>query len=133
MNRFDQIDSKLNELAKQLGTTVATSVGGHGFDEITVPKEKLQMRRIVWIDGSIGKGIIIDQNFENRNIDAPDWDFINLAWLNDGEPNAKGRPFWKKDLLKKVKFDKIERNIDQLLKESLHNLAAIKKSDLGYN
>ena len=133
MTTFKQIDNKLNELAKQLGTTLSISVGGHSFDGIDVPKDKLAMRSIVWVDGSIGKGIIIDQNFENRNIDAPDRDFTNIAWLQDGESNAKGRPFWKKDLMKKVKFDKIEKNIDQLLKQSLKNLAAVKKSDLGYD
>jgi hypothetical protein len=130
---FKQIDNKLNLIAKRLGTTVATSVGGHGFDGIEVPKDKLMIRQILWVDGSIGKGIIIDQNFENRNIDKPDWDFINIAWLQDGESNSKGRPFLKKDLLKKVKFEKIESSIDKLLKESLENLAAVKKSDLGYN
>lgn len=133
MKRFNQIDKKLNALAKKLGVTVATSGGGHSFDGVTVPEDKLVMRRLIWLDGSIGKAIIIDQNFENRNIDAPDWDFINLAWFNGEVSNSKGRPFWQKNLLKKVKFEKIESNIDQLLKESLDSLAAIKQSDLGYD
>jgi len=133
MNKFTQIDKKLNKLARQLGTTVATSGGGHSFDEVVVPKDKLEMRRIVWIEGSIGKGIVIDQNFENRNIDVPDWDFMNIAWLAEGGSSAKGRPFWQTRLLKKVKLAQIEKNIDQLLKKSIDNLKAIKESDLGYN
>jgi len=132
-HKFKQIDIKLDELAKKLGTTVATTGGGASFDEVTVPEDKLEIRRIIWIDGSIGKGIIITQNFDNRNIDAPDWDFLNLAWLEDGSSSEKGRPFWQKFLLRKVRFEKMDSSIDQLLKQSLENLNAIKKTDLGYD
>ncbi len=133
MNRFNQIDNKLTELSKQLGTTVATTGGGASFDGVDVPKDKLEMRRIVWVDGSIGKGIIINQNFENRNIDAPDWDFSYIAWLEKTELTSKGRPFLEKKLLTKVTLAKIEKNIDQLIKVSTENLKNIKESDLGYN
>ena len=66
-------------------------------------------------------------------IDSPDWNLINIAWLQDRGLTTRGRPFWSKYLLKKVDFIKIESNIDQLLKESLDNLRAVKKSDLGYD
>jgi hypothetical protein len=132
-HKFKQIDIKLNELAKKLGTTVATTGGGASFDEVTVPEDKLEMRRIVWIDDSIGKAIIIKQNFENRNIDAPDWDFLNFAWLKDGSSLEKGSPFWQKFLLKKARFEKMDSSIDQLLQQSLDNLKAVKKTDLGYD
>jgi hypothetical protein len=132
-NTFDQIDDKLNKLAKQLGTKVDKSVGGSSIDGVDVPEYKLETRKIFWKEGSIGKGIAIVQNFDNRKIDSPDWDFINIAWLNDIASTSRGRPFWKKDLLKKVKFEKIEKSIDQLLKESLKYLKAVKRSDLGYD
>lgn len=132
-NTFNQIDDKLNKLAKQLGTTVDRSVGGSSLDGVEVPNCKLETRKIFWKEGSIWKGIMIAQNFDNRKIDSPDWDFINIAWLHDSASTSRGRPFWKKDLLKKVKFEKIEKSIDQLLKESLGNLRAIKRSHLGYD
>lgn len=130
---FNHIDAKLNDLARQLGTTVATNGGGQTVDGIKVPEDKLEMRRIVWIDGSIGKAIINAPNFESRNIDTPHWDFANLAWLIGEKSTEQGIPFWKKNLLKNVKFENIESSIDQLLKKSLENLTAIKKSDLGYD
>ncbi len=132
-HKFKQIDIKLNGLAKKLGTTVATSGGGASFDGVTVPEDKLEMRRIVWIDGSIGKAIIITQNFDNGNIDSPDWDFQNFAWLKDGSSSEKGSPFWQKFLLRKARFEKMDSSIDQLLQQSLENLNAIKKTDLGYD
>ena len=131
INNFSKIDDKLDSIAKMLGTTVETSGGGHSFDNVDVPKEKLQIRKIIWIDGKIGKAIIIDQNFENKNIDAPDWNFINLAWLYKKVSQTKTQPFWKKDLLIKVPIKKIETDIDQLLKKSVQNLSAIKESDLS--
>ncbi|MEI6266092.1 MAG: hypothetical protein WCP74_13415 [Sphingobacteriia bacterium] len=132
-NTFNHIDDKLNKLAKQLGTTVDKSVGGHSFDGVDVPKYKLETRKIFWKDGSIWKGIIIDQNYDNRKIDSPDWNFMNIAWLLDTPSTTRGSSFWEKDLLKKVKFEKIEKNIDRLLKESLDSLRNIKRSDLDYN
>jgi hypothetical protein len=58
---------------------------------------------------------------------------MNIAWLLDTPSTTRGSPFWEKDLLKKAKFEKIEKNIDQLLKESLDSLRTIKRSDLDYN
>lgn len=133
MGIFLKIDDKLNSVAKSLGTTVDTSGGGSGFDNVVVPKEKVHLRKILWIDGNIGKGIIISQNFENRNIDTPEWNFINLAWLSKKVSSPNGQSFWRKDLLLKVPLKNIETNIDQLIKTSLENLSAIKESDLGYN
>lgn len=130
---FLTIDEKLDSLAKTLGTKVETSGGGSSFDDVVVPKEKIQLRKIIWVDGRIGKAIILSQNFQNKHIDAPDWDFINLAWLYEKRPLPKGQPFWQKNILEKVSLKKIEATIDQLLKESLENLSAIKESDLGYN
>lgn len=132
-NTFQQIDAKLNELARKMGTTVATTDGGTSIEGVPVPADKMEMRRIVWIDGEIGKGILITQNFDNDNIAAPDWDFQNIAWLVGPSSSGKDIPFWQKFLLKKVKFAKIENSIDQLLQQSIQNLQAVKKTDLSYD
>lgn len=91
------------------------------------------MRRIVWVDGEIGKAIIIGQNFENTTFDSPHWDFLIVAWLEVSKLNTSARPMWKKHLLNKVSLDSIVTRIDQLLLESLRNLSAIKKDDLRYD
>lgn len=130
MNQFSQIDTRLIELAKQIGAALETTVGGHSINGVDVPKEKLALRQIQWVDGPIGKAIIINQNFENGNLDEPNWDFFNIAWLQEGKTPAKGRPLWNKYLLKNIDFKKIETDIDQLLKMSLENLNAVKKTDL---
>jgi hypothetical protein len=130
---MDQIDPKLNEIAKQFRTTVATSGGGFTANSIPVPDNKIEMRKVIWIDGKIGKGIIIIQNFRSGNIDNPAWDFENIAWLNEEVHTSKGKPFWKKTLLKETNLEEIKKNIDALLKESLENLKAVKRSDLGYD
>ncbi len=132
MKRFDQIDKKLNALAKKYRVAVATSGSVHSIDKFNIPQNKVQIRKILWIDDIIGKGIIIEPNFENRNIDAPDWNILNIAWLNSSAKGSRGLPFWQKFLLKKVKFEEIEKNIDQLLQSSIDNLAAVQKTDLGY-
>lgn len=131
--RFKHIDGKLKELAKQIGAEMNAIVGGASFDSVQVPTDKLDTRKILWKEGAIGKAIIIDQNFENKNINAPDWNFVILAWLQDGETDKKGRPFWQKYLLKKVSLDSIGKNIDSLLKRSVENLSRIKRSDLSYD
>lgn len=132
MNQFSQIDTRLIALAKQIGASLETTVGGHSIDGIDVPKDKLAIRQIQWIEGPIGKAIIINQNFENGNLEAPNWDFINIAWLLEGKTPAKGRPIWNKYLLKNIDFRKIETDIEKLLKQSLENLNAVKKTDLKY-
>lgn len=131
MNQFRKIDSQLNALAKEIGATIETTVGGHSINGIDVPKDKLTIRQIQWVDGPIGKAIIINQNFDNGNLDAPNWDFFNIAWLQEVKPKAKRRPFWKKNLLTNIDFKIIESEIDQLLKQSLENLNTIKKKDFN--
>jgi hypothetical protein len=129
MNQFRKIDSQLKALAKEIGATIETTVGGHSINGVEVPKDKLAIRQIQWADGPIGKAIIINQNFDNGNFDSPNWDFFNIAWLQEGKTPAKGRPFWKKNLLINVDFKKIESDIDLLLEQSLNNLKAIQKME----
>jgi len=131
MNRFRKIDSQLRAIAKDIGATLETTVGGHSINGVEVPKDKLAIRQIQWVDGPIGKAIIINQNFENGNLDSPNWDFFNIAWLQEAKNPAKGRSFWKKNLLTNIDFKQIETNIDQLLKQSLYNLDTIKKKDFN--
>ncbi|HQR93921.1 MAG: hypothetical protein B7Y15_10445 [Bacteroidetes bacterium 24-39-8] len=130
MNQFSQIDNRLKILAKEIGAILETKVGRHSINGVDVPKEKLALRQIQWVDGPIGKAIIINQNFENGILDSPNWDFFNIAWLQEGKTPAKGRPFWNKCLLKNIAFKIIESEIDQLVKMSLENLNAINKTDL---
>ena len=132
MNQFSQIDTGLIALAKEIGASLETTVGGHSINGIDVPKDKLAIRQIQWIEGPIGKAIIINQNFDNGNLDSPNWDFFNIAWLQEGKPKTKGRPIWNKYLLKNIDFKQIENDIETLLKQSLDNLNAVKKTDLKY-
>ena len=132
MNQFRKIDSQLKAIAKEIGATLETTVGGHSINGVEVPKEKLAIRQFKWVDGPIGKAIIINQNFDKGNMDAPNWDFFNIAWLQEGKIPTKGRPFWKKNVLTNIDFKQIETNIDQLLKQSLDNLKSIQKKDLKY-
>jgi hypothetical protein len=83
--------------------------------------------------GGGNQAIIINQNFENGILDSPNWDFFNIAWLQEGETPAKGRPFWNKYLLKNIAFKQIETDIEKLLEQSLYNLNAIKKRTIGKN
>ncbi|MEO8171855.1 MAG: hypothetical protein ABI581_02185 [Sediminibacterium sp.] len=133
VNRFKEIDAKLNEAAKKLNTEISTDKGGYTIDNTRVPDDKIEARSIFWIDGEIGKGITIRPHFEKGNFDSPSWDFSNIAWLYHGESNADGRPFWTRDLLKKTDFATIEKNIDQLLIKSVETLKAIKREDLKNN
>lgn len=130
MNQFSQIDTRLIALAKEIGATIETTVGGHSINGVDVPKDKLAIRQIQWVEGPIGKAIIINQNFENGNLDVPNWDFFNIAWLLEGKTKAKGKPIWNKYLLKNIDFKQIENDIETLLKQSLDNLKAVKKTNL---
>lgn len=131
--KFAAIDKKLNRVAKQLGVKVSAEVGGYSFDGKVVPKSKLESRKIVWTEDSIGKGIFIHQNFTNKNINAPDWDFIVVAWLTKRNSGSEGSPFWLRKLLEKVTLTEIESKLDGLLKQSLDSLRSIKTTDLGYD
>lgn len=92
MNQFSQIDSRLIALAKQIGASLETTVGGHYINGIDVPKDKLSIRQIQWIEGPIGKAIIINQNFENGNLDAPNWDFsISLGYKKENPKQREGQ------------------------------------------
>ena len=131
MSKFKLIDEKLKNFAGMLNAKVATGGSGFSVAGIPVPEELVEERRIIWVDGQIGKAIIIHPNFfDTVDISSPSWNFFNLAWLEHSSTVLKEKPFWTKYLLNKVKFDVIEKNIDQLLNTSKENLEAIKREDL---
>ena len=131
MSKFRPIDEKLKNFAEMLKAKLATDGSGFSVNGVAVPKEFIEERRIIWVDGQISKAIIIHPDFFNiPDISSPSWNFFNVAWLEHGSSAKKGKPFWTKYLLKKVEFDVIEKNIDQLLNTSKENLQTIKIEDL---
>jgi len=130
MSKFKLIDKKLKDLAEKLNAKVAKDGSGYYVDGVPVSKPKIEERRIIWIEGQIGKAILIHPDFTATDINSPTWNFFNLAWLEQGSPSEKGKPFWTKYLLKNAGFEEIEKNIDQLLSTSVENLATIKREDL---
>jgi hypothetical protein len=126
MDRFKQIDTKLTNFAAKYKAEIHSSGTRIG----DVPSEKIHERRIVWIDGSIGKAVLITPYFPSQDYDSPLWDFSNVAWLVDAKPHPKGVPFWRKSLLQRVQFIAIEKAIDDLLIRSSENLEGILRKKL---
>jgi hypothetical protein len=126
MDRFRQIDSKLTNFAAKYNAEIHSSGSRIG----DVPAEKIQERRIVWIDGSIGKAVFITPLFESKDYDSPLWNFTNLAWLVDSKPHPNGVPFWAKHILQRVEFVEIEKAIDDLLIRSAENLDSVVRKKL---
>ena len=131
MSKFKLIDKKLKNFAAVLKAKLAKDGSGFSIDGVPVPSEFVEGRRIIWVDGQIGKAIIINPNFfDIADFSSPAWDFFNIAWLEHGSSALKEKPFWTKYLVKKAEFDVIEKNIDKLLNTSKENLGAIKIGDL---
>jgi len=125
--RFSMIESKLNEFAVKHHATASTTLAHltyhDPYDTSTYP-----LKRIVWSDHHIGKGILIQPYQDIRGIDSTAWDFTLLAWLDNGEPG--GKPGFEKKLLSKVSFDMIEKNISQLLVDADKMLEELQPGDL---
>ena len=125
--KFQLIKGKLQEFSDKHNaklSTVWSIVEKHDpnvFDSFLV-------RHIVWTDGRFGKAILIQQHSDNNGIDTTSWDFKNIAWLQDTLLTAK--PTYENDLLTKVDFQIIERDIDQLLHASENSLSKVKVEDL---
>ena len=61
------------------------------------------------MDGPIRKAIIIQPTFEATGVNQSLWNLINIAWADF---NAAGnRPQWRKTLVDRENFEKIEDNI----------------------
>lgn len=126
MDRFSKIDNKLKEFAAKCNGELHTS----GSWIYGVPPDKIEERRITWIDEELKKVIHILPHFETEDFDAPLWCFENFACPLNNKPESNNIPFWQKDLLDRVEFSKIEDNIDELLTQSFENLQSISMQDL---
>ena len=124
MSKFKKVDVKLKAFAKNLKVEVAKS-GTVYFPEPSFPVEE---RSVVWIDGRIGKGIMIRPHTEpGIGVSSDTWDFINLAWLEDVPHSAKpsAKPMWMRTLIRKGDMELLEKEIDDLLSISEENLKPI--------
>jgi hypothetical protein len=128
--KFRLIENKLNEFAGRHNAKVETAWYFRGNPAYTYT-ETGPFRRIVWADSTFSKAIIIEPYRDTTGVDSTAWDFLYVAWLDTtvGE-NPLHNPTYTKNLLKKVKFEVIEKNIDQLLSTSEKELQKIKREDL---
>lgn len=129
MSKFKQIDDKLKTFAKKLQVEVST--GGTVYTpEISAPIEE---RRIVWVEGPIGKAIFIQPYVDPaRGASFDSWNFINIAWLENSASSSmpSSKPMWMKTLIKKGNIELLTKEIDALLVSSEENLKKIKVKDL---
>ena len=118
------IDPKLEKLNTKLGGKLTK-------DRPSYPEvlRTFEERRIDWIEEGISKAIIIQPLFEVKGVNSRIWNFINIAWYDDGE--SVHRPQWIKSIVEKKAFEIIELSIDDLLIESETNLKSIKMEDLN--
>jgi len=123
MSRFDNIDIKLEKLSAKLGVELIK-------DRPSYPEalRTFEERRIDWVENGINKAIIIQPTFTSTGVDSSNWNFINLAWIKKGHIAQK--PGWIKNLVYQKDFNEIENGIDNLLKESIMNLQAVKIEDV---
>ena len=123
MSRFENIDWKLDELARKLKGELTK--GRPSYPETLRTFEE---RRIDWIDNGIVKAIIIQPNFEVNGVNSNIWNFINVAIFDDGY--SFSRPKWINILVDQNDFAFIEDNIDELLLKSEKKLLNISFKDL---
>jgi|GEM_PF-1149510 len=119
-NNFILIDDKLKQFANQLKAEIHSD---------SAMSDKAEERRIIWIDGIFGKAVIIQPDYDSGLVSQL-WNLYNVAWRADERYAGKQAPHWIKYLMKKVPFQDIEQNIDQLLKQSAQNLEAVKRQQL---
>jgi len=129
-SKFREIDGKLRSLTDKLNAKLFTSGGGYVVNGVPVPLDSIEERRIIWVEGEIGKAILITPHFDSADFSSIAWDFVNLAWLQPAKTGSHEPPFWTKYLLSKVEFEVVEKNIDQLLNTSTENLEKITLKDL---
>ncbi len=126
MDRFESIDHLLYQFAERYNAEIhKKGTRYHG-----IPPDKIVERRILWMEGSFGKGVIIQPNFISKDIDAPLWNFWNITYLVDKKTYRKYLPHWKKFLCKGVEFTEIEKNIEHLLIQSAENLKNVRRENL---
>lgn len=123
MGRFQNIDNKLINLATKLEATLTRDRSGNpqglrSFEE----------RRIEWVEGGINKAIIIQPTFRASGIDSTSWSFICVGWVVRNEIAVK--PGWNLYLMENADFQKIEDDIDELLKQAEDILKRLQISDV---
>lgn len=126
-DRFQLIEGKLQEFADKHDAKISTvwsKIQTHDPDE----SDSFLVKHIVWNDGRFGKAVFIQQHSDINGVDTTAWDFSNIAWIQDTQVIAK--PTYVKNLLTKVNFKIIERDIQQLLSKSEEVLSVIKMEDL---
>lgn len=124
--RFQFIKEKLEAFAKKHNAKISTAwshLQTHDPDKT----DSFLVRHIVWTDGRFGKAVLIQQH-SDKIVDTTAWDFTYVAWLQDTARTAK--PTYVNNLLTKVDFQIIEKNIERLLSTSEKNLSIIKVEDL---
>jgi hypothetical protein len=125
--RFQNIDVQLQEFAEKHSAKISTvwsKIQNHDPDGL----DSFLVKHIVWNDGRFEKAILIRQHNDISGVDTTVWDFTNVAWLKDTQASAK--PTFVKNLLTKVEFQIIEKDIEGLLSISETVLGAIKAQDL---
>ena len=102
MSVFSKIDDKLIKLSDRLNATLTK-------DRPSYPEalRTFEERRIDWIVNDINRAIIIQPNFEINGVNSQIWNFINIAWYDDGK--SINRPQWYRNLAEKEKFENIEK------------------------
>jgi hypothetical protein len=125
--RFRLIDSKLRDFASKHNAEVAT-VWAKFYSHIPDDTGTYAIKRIVWTDSLFVKAIIIQPHLDPTGLDSTAWDLTNVAWLENRKAGEKRS--YVKNLLTKVKFEVIEKKIDQFLSQSEKNLQEIKIEDL---
>ena len=125
--RFQFIEKNLQEFANKHNAKVSTvwsTIQTHDPDGT----DSFLVKHIVWTDGRLGKAVFIGQHSGIEGVDSATWDFSNIAWLQDTLVTVQ--PTYVHHLLKKVGFQIIERDIEQLLRTSEKNLQAVSVEDL---
>lgn len=118
VGRFTKIDDKLENVAEKLNAKLTKD-----RPEYPEALRTFEERRIDWREGNIFKAIIIQPNFEEKGVNSTIWNFINIAWYDDGR--SFERPQWINILADKTDFRVIEENIDSLLSQSEMGLKEI--------
>ena len=123
MSRFKNIDIKIKKVANQLNAKLS-------IDRPTYPEplRTFEERRIDWEEDGLNKAIIIQPSFGSTEVDSTKWSFINLAWNKRNGIDQK--PGWKVKLIDGKEFKAIEKNINDLLDKSIHNLKSVKYTEV---
>jgi hypothetical protein len=121
MSRFKDLDSKLEEWSKRLNARLTKDRSGYPEALRT-----FEERRIDWESDAIRRAIIIQPTFEFSGVDSTRWNFVNVAWKDEG--GARRRYMHK--LVDQKDFTVIAEHIDELLTESVKTLTNIADKDL---